>query len=352
MEDAHLKFRFIYARFLVILFSFTVVYSFLHWLLVLRLGVIDINENIVIWGPPALLPLIPLWIWLRKRIRLLNLQSKKDNLFFNYLLMAHVAVAATTIGFQYYLISATGELVALKIPEEITDHKPVKYYTIGQYYADKGHARLQRFSYTSGKSKRTLNYELVIAAPLYGTSKDTLNSSPVRPGGEVIAPPTETGAATPVKIGTISSSASSPGPAIWVCLYYKTSLSKSSSPSYKEAAWETFYEECIQDFNTINLHNFIYLDRPGNSRKRDLFVQTVNGLNYHGTRLPNVMEPRYEPFTERSYGSLGWTVLLFVAGAGIWWLMILYKYFDEDALQKFMDERDNQPNENTFRGYI
>lgn len=319
MEDAHLKFRFIYARFLVILFSFLTIYSFLHWLFVIKLGIIDINENVVIWGPPLLLPIIPLWIWLRKRIRLLNLQSQKENLFANYLLVAHLAVAATTVAFQYYLISAAGELRALKTPEEITLHKPVKYYTIGQFYADKSHARLMRFSHISGKHNKTLHYEIVIAVPLRARDTDTLSNTE---------------------------------PPVWVCLRYETSLSNSSTSSYKDAAWESFYEECVRDLDNTNLNSSTYLDRPGNGKKRDQFVQTVGGEHYNGTQSPQVLEPRFDPFAEKSYGYLGWTVLLFIGGAGIWWFMILYKYFDEDALQKFLDQRDSQLNDATFRGYI
>ena len=315
MYDVNLKIRFIYVRFLVILFSFLFVYSFLHWLLIIRLGVIAINENIVLWFLPMILPIIPLWIWLRKRIMLLNLQPEKDNLYFNYLFMAHVVVATTVIAFQYYVISATGGLTALKTPEEIGQHKPVKYYTIEQYYVDKQQARLQEFSYTTGKRNHTLHFALVIAVPLYANSKDSLLE-----------------------------------PKAWLGLRYETSLDNSSTKAKKDSVWNAFYDERVASFNSVKLDGFTYLNRPGNTREREWYIETVKGLNYTGPELTHVLEPQYRSFEDRNGNSLLWALVVLGAGGLIWLFMIGYKEFDEDELLRFLDERGMQEESAAFRG--
>ncbi len=320
-EDDRLKYRLIYRRFLVIFFSFLTIYSFLHWLLVLRLHSIDIRENLGIWLP-MFLPIIPLWICLGKRIRLLQLMKDGKSELPGFLLMGHLAIACTTVAFQYYLVSAAGELRALKTPEEITRYEPVKYYTIESCYADKAHAKFRRFQHLSGKRNRTLNYELVIAVPLYSKAKEDVLKSAVNAGDTSV---TTEAYATAIQPGE-------PDPAVWICLHYKTELSNKSTLSQKENAWEQFEWQCEEDLKNTNLNNFTYLHSPGKGDYRDQLMEAVKG--------PYVLEPRYEPFQERTYAQIGWTLLIFIVGAGIWWMMVHYKSFDTAALDKFTDQQN------------
>lgn len=210
MKGSGLKIKLIYARWLIILFAFVVIYSFLHWLLFIRLQVYDIHERVVIWILPLVLPLVPVLIWLRKRMRLLNMQSSKGDRWFESLVLASLFIGGVTVAFQYLLVSATGELRTLKTPEEIALYRRAKYYVIDQYHADKSRARLQRFSYTSGKSNHTLNYETIIAVPLYNQPGDTSRSNLFIIDEGIVAPPMETGLEAPVKIKTVNDTIEAP----------------------------------------------------------------------------------------------------------------------------------------------
>jgi rhomboid protease GluP len=354
MTQISLKFKLIYFRLLYILFCFVAAYSFLHWLLFIKLQVYDTRENVVVWVVPLVLPFLPVWIWWRKRIKLLNLKTKKDNLFFNLLLVAHLFIGAVTIATQYFLISATGELRVLSNPAAITQYRLAKYYTFGQYYADKSSARQIEFSYTSGKRNRDLTYEAVIAVPLYNRSVDTVQfQGRVLKDEGIVAPPAETviEAPEPVKIKTISDTAALPKPAAWVCLYYKTSLDNRISLEERNEAWDDFIEQSYQDFAQQDFYSFAYFEYPGNNELRDKYIKAVGGLRLSGIELPYVLSPGTEPYANRYDEELVVIFGVLIIGGTVLLVMVLLRPFDDDALKKFIDEWEHVEAV-TFRGYI
>lgn len=329
-DDDHLKYRLIYRGFLQIFFSFLAVYSFLHWLLVLRLHLLDLTEEEAVWAP-MFLAFIPIWIGLGDRIRLLQLKDAKKNYFFSVLLLAHLAIGFTTVAFQYYLINATGELRALKTPEEITRYRPVKYYTIDSYYVDKQQVKFKRFEYVSGKGNRKLTYEMVIAVPLYTRGNEPTLISPLVTGDT----------AAVVQADAVSPGNTMADAPIWVCMYYDTSLSNwRSSSREKELAWEQFEERCKQHFKNTDLYKFTCLDRPGKGDRYDQFVQTVTGLSYVDTSPLHLLQPRYGSIADGTYAQLGWTLLICILGASLWWLMIRNISFERAALDRFLYQQN------------
>jgi rhomboid protease GluP len=346
----NLKFKLIGVKLIVILFSFVAIYSFLHWLLFIQLRIYEIREIIVVWILPLTLPLVPIWIWLRKRIRLLNLETKKDNLFFNYIFVLHLFVGSVTVATQYFLISFSGELRELKSPSAITEYRRAKYYTISQYYADKSQARRRGFSHTSGKRSQTLHYEYIIAVPLFNKNVDTAGLQERVIKDEEIASHTEkTGTEEVVKISTISDTFESRAPAIWVCLFYKTSLSNSSSLAEKDESWDDFIQECKADLAGKDFFRYTYFEYPGNNSERDKYVKTVAGSN-NGAQ-PYVLMPNTEFYSSRYAEELAVVFGVLIIGGTIILVMVSVRPFDEDALQKFLDDREHVETV-TSRGYI
>lgn len=121
------KLKFIYKPFVIIATGFIITYTFLHWLLFIKAG-IPLKEEILNFWLPFGLPWIPVFIWLRPRIKLL--QFKNDNGSFFYQLIACIAIAIPTIIAQEYLITATGKLTQLDNISQILQHDKTKYYSI------------------------------------------------------------------------------------------------------------------------------------------------------------------------------------------------------------------------------
>ena len=76
------KVTLLFAPFLFIAIGFTVLYSFLHWALFIDREIFSVREDILNFWLPIGLPLIPLFTWLRPRIKLLKLKRKSGDLPF------------------------------------------------------------------------------------------------------------------------------------------------------------------------------------------------------------------------------------------------------------------------------
>ena len=113
MQNVKKKIRIIYWPFLLLTISFIVLYTFLNWLLFIKIDAFSIKEDIRnIWVPLGL-PWIPVLIWLRPRIKLLKLTSGRGNLPFFYQFIATFAMSIPTIVTQGYMEKATGTLTKL-----------------------------------------------------------------------------------------------------------------------------------------------------------------------------------------------------------------------------------------------
>lgn len=104
-----------------------VTYTFLHWVLFIKAG-IPLKENILKFWFPFTLPFIPVYIWLRPRLKLL--QFKDDKGSFGYQFLACMAMAVPTIIAQEYLATATGKLTELENIAQISQHDRTKYYSL------------------------------------------------------------------------------------------------------------------------------------------------------------------------------------------------------------------------------
>ena len=129
------KLRIVYLPFIWIAAGFLVGYSFLNWLLLIKLELFTLNEEVVNLWLPLGLPCLPIFIWLRPR--LMALRAKKPggtDLRGLFWYASWMAVAApTTIG-QFYLATATGKLTHLKQIGQINQVPKTKYYTVQDAY--------------------------------------------------------------------------------------------------------------------------------------------------------------------------------------------------------------------------
>ena len=167
MEKQIDKLKLIYFPFIIIALSIIIGYSILNWLFVIKLQLFSFNEIITNIGIPFALPWIPILIWLRPRIKLLNLKTKRDNnLPGLYIMIAGFAIIAPTIIAQQYLLTSTGKLTKLEnISQLETIHELTKYYTLKDFYLDRSHSVEYASVEVSGKHNEDLNFHLYIAVP-------------------------------------------------------------------------------------------------------------------------------------------------------------------------------------------
>ncbi len=127
------KFRLIFIPFFLTAVGFLILYTFLHWLLIIKWQLFNISEDIVDMWCPIVLPYIATFTWLRKRIKLLQLKRKRGDSTFGLQLFAALAIAAPVVIAQKYLETASGKLTQLSSVEDIAKHPAHKILRVQKF---------------------------------------------------------------------------------------------------------------------------------------------------------------------------------------------------------------------------
>jgi len=354
METLRHKIQLIFMPFLRIAAGYMLVYTSLDWWLVIRQHVIPWKEEVIQLWLPFGLAWIPLLIWLRPRIKLLKPTRKKHG--GGHLVVAALAIAAPTIFLQLYLETSTGKLTNLLTISQIGTTPPTKYYTAQKYYAQKELAETGKYSTVSNKGGK-LYYTLYIATPLF--DKQTIvikDSGPTKIGPK----PTESSDTVtygklpdsiqerPHPLTRAISSSLDPdvvsltvgpveaGPSqAWVCVKYEKTVSNYHSYADKEVMWKNFLQVSQQEFDHLNLNNVRFLDRIGNNHDREYYEKAA-GKSFLSSisKAPiTILEPHYEPFSQRNGYNLAWAFLAFLLGGGLFLLTLVLSPLDPEKLE-------------------
>jgi rhomboid protease GluP len=298
MKDLSEKLKLLFKPFLVISLCFIVTYSFLHWLLFIQAG-IPLNEEIIkIWLPFGL-PWIPILIWLRPRIKLLNF--KNHNGSFGYQFIAAMAIAVPAVIAQEYLVTATGKLTQLENVSQFEQKKITKYYSLKNYFIDKNEVGVITTATISGKNNETVNYGIYVALPILNNILDTAN-------GEC---------------------------SYFIGKKYATSLKNNLSDQEKEEQFKTFTTQSQNEFDSTNFQNFIYLEKLGHSDDHVEFDNAIMKGNYVRYKDPIVFVAQNEPFEKRNGKKLEWTFISFGIGLCLWFIFLLFPKFNALNLTQF-----------------
>lgn len=359
------KLNLIFRPYLLIAVGFITLYTFLHWLLVVQTGWLPLKENVVNIILPIALPIIPLVLWLRPRVKLLNLKRKRGkDLVDLYLAIAWISIFIPTAIAQEYMITATGKLTVLQDITELNDHPLTKYYTLDHHYIDKNHVAVYKTANVSGRNNEYLNLSIYVACPVLDPT-----AAPVMPKHDSvphvdiqkaliivdrktvtpaflktihreqiqkirILPPKEAvtllgkqaqyGAVLiALKKGPWQPSAF-PMPVAWLGLHYNKQISNHLSPEEKEKAYKEFGQECDKKFGTQNLDDFEYLDRIGDNSNHDNYIKAVKRLPFYDDSRLIFLEAKTEPFEARNGHKLGWLLGSFGIGASVWLILLLF----------------------------
>ncbi|GAB2702411.1 hypothetical protein GCM10027037_29950 [Mucilaginibacter koreensis] len=380
MDSFIKKLKLIYLPYLLIAIGFISVYSFLNWLLVIQTGWLALKETWINFGLPFGLPAIPIWIWLRPRIKLLRLKRKngKDLVDF-YFFIAWITVSAPTVIAQEYLLTATGKLTELTTPSTLNSHSLTKYYTLKQYYIDKKHIGVYNKAEVSGKHNEHIDFNIYVACPILdhqpivkqiavnkGSVKlpelnlkhpliiiDGVPSAPSRlneinPQDVKSVNVLKEAAATAIYgmravdgAILIQLKTSNPpedvfvAPDAWLGITYSKQISNRGSAQEKEQAFREFAESCEEKFKQENLSQFTYLDRIGNTENREGYTNALKRFNLNNEATPIFLELRHDPFAARNGNKLQWIFGAFGIGAGIWLIMLLFPKLANTEVIKF-----------------
>lgn len=291
------KLKLIYLPFLIIAICFIAAYTLLHWLFFIK-AEIPLKEDIVkIWLPFGLL-WIPILIWLRPKINLL--EFKKYDFSFTYQIIASIAIAIPTIIAQEYLATATGKLSKLDNISEIEKTEKTKYYTLQKYYIDKQKIGVQHTTSVSGKYNEDLNMSIYVAMPIFENIKDTVNLECTS----------------------------------WLGKKYSEQISNRLSDEEKDNAYKKFVAQSQEDFDTANFTNFSYLEVIGNTKDHDEYINAIKNAKLTKTKDQIVFLPIKKPFEKRIGNKLEWIFGSLGIGMLVWFILLLFPKLNKSNSKK------------------
>ncbi len=375
------KIRLILLPLVTIAIGFIVFYTFLHWLLIIKMGLLDPKEELVeLWLPMAL-PAIPVWIWMRPRLKLLALQRKGKDTAFGYHMVAVLAIAVPAIIAQAYIHSATGRLTALNTINEISGKAPTLYYTLNRHYIDKDNAGINYTFDVGGKYNQDLNLHIYIASPIYDidmqpakvdVKEDNAYADSATNSGKLLylldgiqidsnryvaLPPADVATVSVLKgrearavygkagangVVLVTSkktaemkfapplAATTEAPKAWLCTQYGKRISNRLRNDEKEIKYHAFYEESLKKFDETNLEAFVYLEQPGNNEAHAGYKVAIAKSNLVVKNTGLIMlEPRHTPFAERNGSKLMWVFISLAAGVLLFFLLLINPGFKD-----------------------
>lgn len=305
------KLRLIYLPFLILLISFVCLYTFLNWLLVIKLHLFSFKAIIINFGIPFAIVWIPILIWLRPRIRLLDLKGEKNDYYFLYQILIWLAISAPTIIAQEFLGTATGKLTKLENVYQINSTEPTKYYSFKNYFIDKNDVGVHTFFSVSGKHDENFNMEIFVAMPIFEMENDTIKPS---------------------------------SPA-WLGVVFYDQMSNSTDDTIKDRRYKEFAEKTQREFDNSTFRNFTYLEKIENDDDQENYHEALKKSPKYNTANILLFKPVYGSYESRSGDSFSWIFISFAIGAIGFLFLFLIPKFDGNALRYYESGRQSNKKE-------
>jgi len=387
------KFKLIFIPFFLTALGYIILYTFLHWLLLIKLQLFNAKEEYVdTWGP-LILPWIAALTWLGKRIKLLQLKRKKGDSTLGFQMLASLAIAAPVILAQNYLETASGKLTLLNHVEEITRNPSTKFYEIRNYYVDTASKGIAYTSDLSGKYNESLNLHIYLSSPMYDSAIPSTkigdivseNASESNEGTRItkkksgrlfivdnlivdssrlhtLSP--DSVASVQVLKGVAARTAYGnegsngvviirtkkaerdfnkkhpfpviPPPKAWCCIQYSKTISNRLSREEKEEKFHDFYVASMDTFHSQNLNAFTYLQRTGFNDNLAGFKKAIQKTHMaDDSSIINIMEPEFKSYADRNGHTLPWIFASLGIGSAIFFAFLLGFRFDDQKLNDF-----------------
>jgi len=266
------KLNIIFKPYLLLLIGLTIGYTFLHWLLIIRLGLFQLKESITHFAIPTGLAAIAAWIYFRGRFSILRLSSSgRSNLKDLYCMLTWILLTVPVIIAQYYISTATGKLTELHTIGEISRVPLTKYYALKTSYIGKKVVGIHAAFRVSGRQDENYHMQLFVVVPVLENEKDTASKAP----------------------------------AAWLGVMYNKTISNRLDHDKKEEKYQEFVSESQQDFEKKDLTDFIYLQRMGTDDFEEGYIKAIKSNRVY---TPNgvVLTGINKPFAERNGNKLLW----------------------------------------------
>lgn len=299
MNNIKTKLQEVFIPFLIVSIGTILFYNIFRWTLDIKLGILPLKENLLNFWIPFALPWIPILIWLRRRIRILNIKGKNDNGYFGYQFAMAAAMAVPIIISQNYIEKSSFDLNEISSISKVKELKNEKYFKITSFDINHNSSLPYVTARTSGRNNDNLNFYLYLACPFENTNT------------------------------------------IWYGVEYNKNLSNRINEQRKNSEYRIFLNKSEKEFETYNFQDVEYFERLGYSDDRDGFIEAIKEKNTNlNEKEQIILVPKQDVFENRLGNSFPWIFGSFGIGALVLLAMVLIPKIDEKELRDF---KKNKP---------
>lgn len=378
MEIFLKKLRLIFVPFLLIAFAIIAVYTFLDWLLLIKLQWISLKRNVVELWVPFTLPWIPLYIWVKPNLKLQDRKTNASRDPFSVLMIPAFSICIATCIAQMYLDTATGKLTKLGSIDQLqtNEKEQTKYYTLQNYYIDKSAYGFSNSFEVSGKYNTNFDMSIYVVFPVLNTrytKQDTTENTLLKDKNVLIVVNGHPYVNTPLPDLTpeeIDNITVLKGPAAtklygeagrngvlliqtkkefadkirfsnealpdtiraWLGFRFFKTISNSLKQAEKEEAYKAFAEKCEKEMDTMDVQKFTYLERVEPSDDLDLYHEAIENFNKSNSTNAQlgrtVLLPVNEPFENRNGAKFPWIFGSLGIGSLVFMILLIFLKID------------------------
>jgi len=289
LADIFQKIKLFFIPYLLISFTLTALYSFLHWILIIKFQFVQVDYMYIEFWIPALIPVLPIYFYFSHRLKLFAFASRKSNPLNFYYFILWISMAFSLGTTQNFLEKATGKLSILDNVTQIYQLKKSKYYKLNRHYVHKKDVGIYKTTSVSGKHNEKFNMNIYVVMPLLPSVNDTNNTFGMA----------------------------------WLAKNYQKTISNKVPQSSKKLSLEHFGQESAAEFEKEDFDDFVYLERPKPGKQLKAFEEALRYSPYYRFENRVILAGIRTPFNERLDASVDFMIGSFLVGCFIWLVMII-----------------------------
>lgn len=388
MQDFISKLKLIFLPFLCIAAGVIILVTFFHWIFFIKFHVFNWDEDVTDFFIPAVFPGLPIFLFLRPRIKLLKLNTTgRRNPIGGYIMVAWATIGAAGCVAQQYIVTATGKLTALDNIYQLNKLPETKYYTVNTFYINKNLAHVKFRFYVSGKHDESFNMYIYAAVPVFDhLFPDTTRIAAMResadPSTLVIINDTISSMAYLKKLPSdsitymnhvnssfVMNKYGDSGrygailvvtkgykkrlnipllkiePEAWLAVKFSKTVDNSLSVAEKDTIFKKFAMQSNAEFMHMQLSKFVYLNRIAyNNKDLKYYLAAIKSKkDVIGNTAPVLLLPEFESFDDRNGNKLPWVFGALAIGSFIFLVVLEFSKLKPEALE--MNTREHQKNE-------
>jgi len=310
LKNYGLKFKLIVPTFILIAFGTVIGLALYRYLFCIYFEIFTIREVAWEFYIPMFFPVVPLLIWLQRRLNILVYKNDKRSNKGGFLwIVVLFTISLMGIITQNYLTTITNKKAVVKNISDIENLR-VRYYTIPDYYVDANKVTYYSTITTGGgRSDKYLNLDMYFVLPVLDKKEQQITF----------------------------------GHQYWYGVHYHNRLNINISKAEKKRQYKLFIAHCIELSKDYNFYDHEYLERVPSSLNKYNYIKAIakqlKRPSYKDTIILTDVYKLNLPDEETTPLYISRVLLTFFIGLALLQLLLLFPHVSNTNYKKFLESR-------------